>query len=417
MKWWKEQKLYIKILIGAVLGIAVGVVAGESATSLSPIGDIFIRLLQTIIVPLVFFSLIAGITQLESMEKLRTVGLKTVGFYGITALFATSIGIAMGLLFQPGKGSVVLAEAADHAQLDNPTASFSFIDNLVQWIPNNPIAAMAEGNMLQIIFFSVITGLALVSLGERGKPLVSIFQRGSDLSIRMAELVVSLAPYGIFALMADAAGSFGTAFLKQAALYMVADISGLVLILLVVYPAIILALTRKSPLKFYKQSSSAMLVAASTTSSGATLPATIAVARDEMKIPERIYGFTLPLGATVNMNGMSVVLGVIAVFAANVHGEPITAAFLATTVFLGVFLAAGTAGTKGADIVMASVLLTTLGFPLTLLPIIAALSPLLDMGHTVCNITGDLVATRLVAESESKKTVSEAKSERNLEAA
>jgi Na+/H+-dicarboxylate symporter len=408
MAWWKKQKLYIKILIGATLGITVGIIGGESATLLSPIGEIFIRLLQTVIVPLVFFSLVAGITQLESMEKLRTVGLKTVSFYGITAFFATLIGVGMALLLSPGKGSTAFDEVSSVVQAADPTADFSFIDNLVQWVPNNPIAAMAEGSMLQIIIFSIITGLALVSLGERGKPLVSIFQRGSELSIRMAELVVTLAPYGIFALMANASGSFGSDFLIQALRYVIADVAGLAVILLVVYPALILSMTRTSPLKFYKQCSSAMLVAASTTSSGATLPATIAVARDEMKISERIYGFTLPLGATVNMNGMSVVLGVIAVFAANVHGTPITLSFLATTIFLGIFLAAGTAGTKGADIVMASVLLTTLGFPLTLLPIIAALSPLLDMGHTVCNITGDLVATRLVADSEEKNAELEA---------
>ncbi|WP_116473014.1 dicarboxylate/amino acid:cation symporter [Zobellella maritima] len=408
MAWWKKQKLYIKILIGAVLGISVGIIGGENATLLSPIGEIFIRLLQTVIVPLVFFSLVAGITQLESMEKLKTVGFKTVSFYCLTAFFATLIGVSMALLLSPGKSSTALDGMNAVVEAADPTAGFSFIDNLVQWVPNNPIAAMAEGSMLQIIIFSIIMGLALVSLGERGKPLVTLFQRGSELSIRMAELVVTLAPYGIFALMANASGSFGSDFLIQALRYVIADISGLAVILLVVYPALILSMTRTSPLKFYKQCSSAMLVAASTTSSGATLPATIAVARDEMKISERIYGFTLPLGATVNMNGMSVVLGVIAVFAANVHGTPITMAFLATTIFLGIFLAAGTAGTKGADIVMASVLLTTLGFPLTLLPIIAALSPLLDMGHTVCNITGDLVATRLVADAEEKSAELEA---------
>ncbi|WP_311945697.1 dicarboxylate/amino acid:cation symporter [Halomonas piscis] len=403
MSWWKKQKLYVKILIGAILGIIIGIVGKDHATVLAPIGEIFIRLLQTIIVPLVFFSLVAGISQLESMEKLKTIGLKTIGFYGVTAFFATLIGVGMALLLQPGKNSGAMSGAASKAQTVESKTDFSFIENLIQWVPSNPIAAMAEGNMLQIIIFSIITGLALISLGERGKSLVTIFQKGSDLSIRMAELVVTLAPYGVLALMANVTGSFGSDFLMEALRYVIADLGGLAVIMLVVYPALILLLTRTSPLNFYRQCSSAMLVAASTTSSGATLPATMEVARDEMKLPERIYGFTLPLGATVNMNGMSVVLGVIAVFAANVHGTPITIAFLATTIFLGIFLAAGTAGAKGADIVMASVLLTTLGFPLTLLPVIAALSPLLDMGHTVCNITGDLVATRLVADSEEAK--------------
>lgn len=187
MSWWKQQKLYVKIPIGAIFGIIIGIVGKDQATVLAPIGSIFIRLLQTVIVPLVFFSLVAGITQLESMEKLRTVGLKTVGFYGVTAFFATLIGVGMALLLAPGKNGSSLDEATTAAQAVEPTANFSFVDNLIQWIPNNPIAAMAEGNMLQIIIFSIITGLALVSLGERGKPLVSIFQRGSSWPQKLSE--------------------------------------------------------------------------------------------------------------------------------------------------------------------------------------------------------------------------------------
>lgn len=397
MNWWKEQKLYIKIMLGALLGLGVGITLGDNASVLSPVGDIFIRLLQMVIVPLVFFSIVAGVTKLENTEKLKSIGAKTFAFYGVTAFFSTMIGVGMALLLSPGKNSSAVA-------LEDGTAKqgyeFNFIENLIDWVPNNPIAAMANGNMLQIIIFSIVVGIALISLGKRAEPLTALFHKGSDLSIRIAELVVTLAPYGIFALMANAVGTFGTDFIYQAIRYVLADAIGLAVIMLILYPTIIKLFTKSSPFGFYKKASPAMLVAMSTTSSGATLPATISVARDSLKIPEKIYGFSLPLGATVNMNGMSVVLGVIAVFAANVHGVEINFEFIATTVFLGIFLAAGTAGAKGADIVMASVLLTTLGFPLTLLPIIAALSPLLDMGHTVCNITGDLVVTKALHDTD-----------------
>lgn len=404
MSWWKNQKLYIKILIGVILGIVVGLIFGEKVLFLSPIGDIFLRLLQVIVVPVVFFSLISGMTQLENIEKLKSIGLKTVFFYAVTGLIATVIGVCSALYFAPGKHS----NEELHNNLNNLASahkefSFNFIDNIIEWVPRNAIESMASGNMLQIIIFTVLVGIALLSLGERGKKMVDLFHIGADMSIRLAGIIISFAPYGIFALMATATAKFGGDFILQGVRYVLSDLLGMVILLVVVYPILIALFTRFSPFSFYKKVAPAMIMAASTTSSNATLPTSMTVAREGLRIPESIYGFTLPLGATINMNGMSVVLGVIAVFAANVHGVDITLEFLVTTIFLGIFLAAGTAGVKGADIVMASVLLTTLGFPLTLLPIIAALSPLLDMGHTICNITGDLVGTAIVDKIEDKK--------------
>ncbi|MDH2595925.1 MULTISPECIES: dicarboxylate/amino acid:cation symporter [Acinetobacter calcoaceticus/baumannii complex] len=404
MSWWKNQKLYIKILIGVILGIIVGLIFGEKVLFLSPIGDIFLRLLQVIVVPVVFFSLISGMTQLENIEKLKSIGLKTVFFYAVTGLIATVIGVCSALYFAPGKHS----NEELHNNLNNLASahkefSFNFIDNIIEWVPRNAIESMASGNMLQIIIFTVLVGIALLSLGERGKKMVDLFHIGADMSIRLAGIIISFAPYGIFALMATATAKFGGDFILQGVRYVLSDLLGMVILLVVVYPILIALFTRFSPFSFYKKVAPAMIMAASTTSSNATLPTSMTVAREGLRIPESIYGFTLPLGATINMNGMSVVLGVIAVFAANVHGVDITLEFLVTTIFLGIFLAAGTAGVKGADIVMASVLLTTLGFPLTLLPIIAALSPLLDMGHTICNITGDLVGTAIVDKIEDKK--------------
>ncbi|MFA3115486.1 MULTISPECIES: dicarboxylate/amino acid:cation symporter [Acinetobacter calcoaceticus/baumannii complex] len=404
MSWWKNQKLYIKILIGVILGIIVGILFGERILFLSPIGDIFLRLLQVIVVPVVFFSLISGMTQLENIEKLKSIGLKTVFFYAITGLIATVIGVCSALYFAPGKhGNEELHNNLNNLASAHKEFSFNFVDNIIEWVPRNAIESMASGNMLQIIIFTVLVGIALLSLGERGKKMVDLFHIGADMSIRLAGIIISFAPYGIFALMATATAKFGSDFILQGVRYVLSDLLGMIILLVVVYPILIALFTRFSPLSFYKKVSPAMVMAASTTSSNATLPTSMTVARENLKIPESIYGFTLPLGATINMNGMSVVLGVIAVFAANVHGVDITLEFLVTTIFLGIFLAAGTAGVKGADIVMASVLLTTLGFPLTLLPIIAALSPLLDMGHTICNITGDLVGTAIVDKIEDKQ--------------
>ena len=397
MSWWKKQKLYLKILIGVILGVIVGLTLGDKASVLDPVGSIFLRALQAIIVPVVFFSLISGITKLENLDKLRTIGTKAILFYITTGFLATILGVGAALLFAPGKTNTIQLKDVSNLHKE---FSFDFVQNIVNWVPNNIIDAMANGNIIQIIIFAIIVGIALITLGESGKKLIDLFNIGSDLSIRMAELIIGFAPYGIFALMATATSKFGSDFIFQGFRYILADVSGIVILLVIVYPVLIRLFTRFRPMAFDKAVSPAMLMAASTTSSNATLPTTMKVARDNLKISEKIFGFTIPLGATVNMNGMSVVLGVIAIFAANVHGVEITLNFLATTVFLGVFLAAGTGGVKGADIIMASILLTTLGFPLTLLPIIAALSPLLDMGHTVCNITGDLIGTAVVEKSE-----------------
>lgn len=402
MNWWKNQKLFVKILIGVILGIFVGFTFGEKIEFLSPVGDIFLRLLQVIIVPVVFFCLVSGMTKLENIEKLRAIGVKAVCFYITTGFLSTVVGVTAALFFEPGKQDKThITEAVNGLAVDKQF-SFNFVENIVNWFPRNIIESMSHGNILQIIIFAIIIGIALISLGERGKKLVELFNVGADLSIRMAEIVISLAPYGIFALMATATSKFGGEFLLQGLRYIIADVTGVAVVMLVVYPIAIILFTRFKPLAFYKAISPAMLMGASTTSSSATLPTTMQIAREKLGISEKIFGFTIPLGATVNMNGMSVVLGVLAIFAANVHGVDISMNFLATTIFLGVFLAAGTGGVKGADIIMSSVMLTTLGFPLTLLPIIAALSPLLDMGHTVCNITGDLIGTAVVEKAEQK---------------
>lgn len=402
MNWWKNQKLFVKILIGVILGIFVGFTFGEKIVFLSPVGDIFLRLLQVIIVPVVFFCLVSGMTKLENIEKLRTIGVKAVCFYITTGFLSTVVGVTAALFFEPRKQDKThITEAVNGLAVDKQF-SFNFVENIVNWFPRNIIESMSHGNILQIIIFAIIIGIALISLGERGKKLVELFNVGADLSIRMAEIVISLAPYGIFALMATATSKFGGEFLLQGLRYIIADVTGVAVVMLVVYPIAIILFTRFKPLAFYKAISPAMLMGASTTSSSATLPTTMQIAREKLGISEKIFGFTIPLGATVNMNGMSVVLGVLAIFAANVHGVDISMNFLATTIFLGVFLAAGTGGVKGADIIMSSVMLTTLGFPLTLLPIIAALSPLLDMGHTVCNITGDLIGTAVVEKAEQK---------------
>ncbi|MGE6539692.1 dicarboxylate/amino acid:cation symporter [Bacillus luti] len=395
MKWWRKQKLPVKILIGALIGIALGVVFGPKVAVLKPIGDIFIRLLQMIIVPLTFLSIVSGIAGLENPKMLRAIGGRIFIYYAVTAVLATSIGVVIAYIINPGKGVEGLLASGQNFKEEK----FSFIDNIVQWFPSNVIQAAAETSMLQIIIFAIFVGMALILLGDQAKGTLKLVHEGAKIMIKIAEIVIGFAPYGIMALIAHVVGTFGADMLTAVVSYVIADYLSLLLIILVMYPIVLKVFGKISPVHFYKQASPAMLVAASTTSSSATLPVTMEVAQKRLRISESVAGFTIPLGATINMNGLSAALGVLAVFALNVYGIPITFGLIMQTVFLGIVLAAGCAGVKGADVITATILLSTLGLPLTIIPIIAAVSPLVDMGHTVVNITGDLVGAQVVNEN------------------
>ncbi len=393
MNWWFRQQLYTQILICIVIGIALGLLMGPKATVLDPVGEIFIRLLKMLIVPLTFFTLISGVTKMDDLRSLRSVGGMTVLYYAVTSVCACTVGTVMALILQPGRGGQGLLETTKEA---NPQ-EFSFVESIVSWIPTNPIEAAATGNMLQIIIFSLIVGVGLLALGQKAEAAIKLFAVGADLMITITEFVMKLAPYGILALVACMVASLGAEMLAAVVRFVITDYLGLVVVLVLVYPLLLRTLGRVDPIRFYRNVSPAMLVAASTTSSSATLPVSMSVAEKNLGVSEKVYGFTLPLGTTVNMDGMAVVIGVLAVFASNLHNEPITLARIIQFVFLGLVLSIGTAGIKGAGIVISTVLLQTLGLPLTIVPILASIWPVVDIGHTTCNVSGDLCGTTIVA--------------------
>lgn len=406
MKWWKNQKLYVKILIDVILGIVLGIIFGPSIKVIKPIGDIFIRLLQMLIIPLTFFTIISGVNKLESIKKLQSIGGKIMLIYIGTSLLSVFIGSLIALTINPGKGEEGLLSKGKDIKQDN----FNFVDNIVQWIPKNIIESMSETNMLQVIVFALFIGITMVFLGDRVKRIRGFVHEASDLMINFAEIIIKFAPYGILALVANVVGTMGTDMIMEIIQYVICAFLGFLIILIVVYPLLLFFIAKVNPIDFYKKVSPAMLIAFSTTSSSATLPSSMEVADKGLRIPESVYGFTLPLGATINMNGLASTLGVISVFAANLYNTPITFTTIIQTAFLGVALALGCAGVKGADIITASLLLSTLGLPLTLVPIIAAVSPIVDMGNTVVNITGDLVGTKIVHNTNKEKTQTEVSS-------
>jgi Na+/H+-dicarboxylate symporter len=393
MKWWFRQPLYLQIFICILLGIILGYTLGPKVSLISPLGDIFIRLLKMLIVPLTFFTLISGMTKLESLRSLRSLGGMIILYYGLSSLAAAALGTGIALIVRPGRESVGLL---DTGSTPVAAADFDLVDNLVSWFPENPIKAMTEGHMLQIIVFALIVGLGLLAMGKKAQNLIRLANDGAELMITITEFVMKTAPYGILALVANMVASLGTDMLAEVGRFLIADYTALLILLVAVYPLLLRFLGRLNPWRFYRNTAPAMLVAGSTTSSSATLPVSMAVAEDNLGIPEKVWGFTLPLGATINMNGMAAAIGVISVFASNLYGIPLTPALLFQFIFLGLALSIGTAGVKGGGIVMSGILLQTLNMPLTLIPILASLWPILDIGHTTCNVTGDLVGTAIV---------------------
>jgi len=394
MKWWFRQQLYTQIFICIAIGIILGLAFGEKVTVIQPIGDIFIRLLMMLIVPLTFLTLISGITKLDDVKSLRSLGGLTILYYTFSSLIAGAVGMSIALLLQPGKGVEIDLSKTPEMKFEE----FSFIDNLVHWIPKNPIEALATANMLQIIVFAVIVGITLLAMGKKGERLVVLAGDGAALMIRITEFVMKVAPYGILALVANMVASMGIDMLREVGRFILSQYLALLLFLVFLYPTLIRYLGKLNPFRFYRNIAPAMLVAASTTSSGATLPVSMGVAEDNLGAPEKVWGFTLPLGATVNMDGMAACIGCIAVFSCNLYHVPITAGRMFQFMFVGLALSIGTAGVKGAGIVMSTILLQTIGLPtVIIIPILTSIWPVLDVGNTCCNVTGDLVGTTVIA--------------------
>ena len=403
MKWWFSRQLHIKIFIGIVLGVILGFTIGNAADFiLKPIADIFLRLLKMLIAPVIFFTIVSGITTMESVKSLRSIGGKILVYYLSTSVLSVIIGLAVAWIVSPGVQGMIIS---DSGKKMGDIAKFNFIDSLVSYVPTNPFQALAEANVLQILFFSIFFGMVLLMLGEKVKAVTTVMRQGAEVTIKITEIVMEFSPYGILALVVLMVNSLSMTTLAEVGKFILADYIALFIVLLVVYPLQLQFMAKIKSIPFFRAISPAIMIAASTTSSAATLPINLSVADKNLKIPEKIYGFGLTIGATVNTNGMAVAIGVIAIFACNIYGLPITLPLLFQFVFLGLVLSSGDAGVKGAGIVLSATLLSTMGLPLELVPILAAIWPLIDIGHTTVNVVGDLVGVSIIAAREDEMDV------------
>jgi proton glutamate symport protein len=422
----KKIPLHTQIIAGLVLGLIFGltVIRTDIPSSwtidyIKPVGTIFINGLKMIAMPLVLASLIIGVSNLGDISKLSRIGGKTIFTFIITTIIAITIGLTLVNVFKPGKSlpvetreSLMALYEGDVSKKSDAAAKFqdqSPLQPIVDMVPENFFLATTDNAaMLQVVFFAIIAGIALLQIPKsKAAPVIAFFDGFNDVIIQIVNYIMLIAPYGVFALMAsliveiagdnpDSAFDLLYALLK----YSLIVLSGLFIMMLVIYPLLLKSFTRVPYLQFFKSIRPAQLLAFSTSSSSATLPVTMKIAEEELGVSEEISSFVLPLGATINMNGTSLYQSVAAVFIAQALGMELSFSQQLMIVLTSTLAAIGSAGVPGAGLIMLIVVLESIGVPAAGIALIMAPDRILDMFRTVINVTGDIVVTTVVASTE-----------------
>ncbi|CAK7069962.1 MAG: Proton/glutamate-aspartate symporter [Eubacterium sp.] len=408
MKKNKEKKLglttwiFIALLAGAVTGIVLHyLIPGGYIKDTVVIdgvfyvlGNGFLRLMQMLVVPLVFCSLICGSAAIGDTQTLGKVGVKTIGFYIFTTAVAVTLAIAVASLINPGMGLDISSIQQAETTIAEKT---SFADTLLNIIPKNPIQGLAEGNMLQVIVFALLIGIILAKLGEKADIVSNFFSQFNDIMMEMTTMVMKVAPIGVFCLIAKTFAGIGfNAFLPMLK-YMAAVFLALGIQCFVVYQGMLKGFTGLSPITFIKKFLPVMGFAFSTATSNATIPLSIETLEREMGVSRKISSFTIPLGATINMDGTAIMQGVAVVFAAQAFGIPLGIPDYVTVIATATLASIGTAGVPGVGLITLSMVFNSVGLPIEGIALIMGIDRILDMARTAVNITGDAVCTTIVA--------------------
>jgi len=391
----KGMALWMKILIGMILGVFAGGLLGEHAQYIKPIGTMFISAIKMLIVPLVFCSLVVGVTSMKDANQMGRIGIKSMVIYLATTAVAISIGLGLGIFFEPGAALEMVATKANEAK-----SAPSLIDTIVGLIPKNPIGALAAGHILQIIVFALGLGIALNLVGEKAKPVIRVFEGFAEAMYKLTELVMKFAPYGVFALMAWVAGKYGMDVLLLLIKVIVLVYVGCIIHVLFIGGGLVGLVAKLSPKRFFKGIINAQIVAFTTTSSAGTLPVSMRCATENLGVSRNISSFVLPMGATINMDGTALYQGVLALFVAQAFGIDLSTGDYLTIIATATLASIGTAGVPGAGLIMLSLVLTTVGLPLEGIALVAGIDRILDMARTTVNVTGDLMVSLLIGKSE-----------------
>jgi len=398
------MKIFMGLLLGVIIGILVyNLPSGTFKDSIliggifELLGQVFLRGIMMMVIPLVFISLVNGVASIGDIKKLGRVGGRTIVFYLATTAFAVSLALFLGYIMKPGIG----LDLGAIEQIETTVSEkIPLVQVLFEMIPKNPISAMAEGNMLQIIVFAIITGVGLSVLGDRVNIIIRIFEQLNELVMQMVNFVMIFAPIGVFGLIAKTFATVGYTVLIPLLKYIITVYIGFILHAGVVYSGMLKGFTGLSPKKFYKKFFPVMSVAFSTASSNATVPINLDVNEKQLGVSKNIASFTIPLGATINMDGTAIMQGVTTFFIAQVYNVPLSIEAILTVVLTATLASIGTAGVPGAGTIMLSMVLQSIGLPLEGIGLIMGIDRIIDMGRTTVNVTGDAVCTTIIAKME-----------------
>ncbi|WP_284139580.1 MULTISPECIES: dicarboxylate/amino acid:cation symporter [unclassified Virgibacillus] len=388
-------------IIGAfILAIIAGLLFGEKIEVVKPLGDLFLRLIKFIIVPLILSTIIVGVTSTNDVKKLGRLGGKTISFYLLTSLVAISLGLLAGYVFSPGIGTDIELTGQEEVSVNETEGVVQTILNI---IPTNPFEALATGNVLQIIFFAIFLGVGITIAGEKAKPVQRFFDGLAEVMYKITSIVMMVVPIGIFGLLAPIVGAYGAAVLLPLIKLIIAMFVASIIHVTVLYSIAVKTLGKMNPITFLKGIFPAAVVAFSTSSSSGTLPVTMKCAEENLKVSKETSSFVLPLGATINMDGTAIYQGLAVVFIAQYFGVDLTFSQLVTVALIGTLASIGTAGVPGAGMIMLTMVMAAINLPLEGLALVAGIDRILDMMRTSVNVIGDASASVIVDASERKR--------------
>ncbi|MGL4829570.1 MAG: dicarboxylate/amino acid:cation symporter [Vibrio sp.] len=403
----KPLSLTSKVILGMVTGILTGfairaLFAGNGFVDAYIVnglfdvgGKIFIASLKMLVVPLVFVSLVCGTSSLKDLSTLGRMGSKTLGFYLATTAIAITLALTMGSLFKPGAGADLTA-ASNFASAEAPSLGKVIVD----MFPTNPISAMAQGNTLQIIIFAVLFGVAISAAGKPGERIAQVFSDLNEVIMKLVAMLMHLAPYGVFFLMAKLFTGLGLGAILNLAEYFVVLAGTLLLHAFITYGLMLKTFAGLNPMVFFRKMEDAIMFAFSTASSNATIPVTMETVKNRLGVDNKVASFTVPLGATVNMDGTAIMQGVATAFIAQAFNIDLTMTDYLMVILTATLASVGTAGVPGVGLVMLAMVLNQVGLPLEGIALIMGVDRLLDMIRTAVNITGDACVSCIVAKSE-----------------
>ena len=406
-----KMSLTMKVVIGMILGITVGLainLTGMNADgslinryivdgAFYVIGKMFVNALKMLVVPLVFFSLVCGVCGIGNVKTLGRVGSKSFALYMLTTAIAIALAITLAANVGIGEGMNLQSASQFQARVTPPLT-----DVFIGIIPTNPVKAMANGDMLPLIFYAILIGISLLMVGKKASRLIETIEILNEVMMKMVTIIMSVAPYAVFALIAKAMAQLGLELLSQLAGYVLVLVSALMLHLFGTLMIVLKVFSGLSPTIFLKKIRDAQVFAFSTASSNATIPVTLKTVIDRMGVNNSIASFTVPFGATINMDGTAIMQGVATVFIANIYGVDLGMTGYLTVILMSVLASIGTAGVPGVGLIMLSMVFTQVGLPIEGIGLILGVDRLMDMIRTAVNVSGDAVVSTIVAKSESK---------------